>query len=123
MDSRYLAFIEDFNRQCFFEAHEALEPLWLEQRQEAEGRYFKGLIQLAGAFVHLQRGRPQPGAALLRLARSNLAGYAPFHLRLDVCQVIDRIDACLRLTEDDEKRGPRHKWVQFPRLELAATPP
>lgn len=123
MDPRYLAYLEDFNRQCFFEAHEALEPLWLEQRQEAEGHYYKGLIQLAGAFVHLQRGRPQPGAALLRLARSNLADYSPFHLRLDVRRVIDCVDACLRLLDDEANGAAGCKWREFPRLELAARPP
>jgi len=32
-DPRYLGYFECFNRQCFFEAHEVLEALWLPQRQ------------------------------------------------------------------------------------------
>ena len=68
-DPRYLEFFDCFNRQLFYEAHDKLEPLWLTMRQSADGDFFKGLIQLAGAFVHVQKGRPQPARALLRRAR------------------------------------------------------
>ena len=68
----YAAFFACFNRQQFFEAHEALELLWLTERGRPDADFFKGLIQLAGAFVHLQRSRMRPAGALLKLARANL---------------------------------------------------
>jgi predicted metal-dependent hydrolase len=76
--------VDCFNRQLFFEAHDVLEPLWLSQRHEARGPLYKGLIQLAGAFVHLQRGRPQPAAALFRLAGANLGQFPATVGRWDV---------------------------------------
>jgi predicted metal-dependent hydrolase len=77
-------YLDCFNRQLFFEAHDVLEPLWLRQRHKARGPLYKGLIQLAGAFVHLQRGRPQPAAALFRLAGANLVGFPASVGRWDV---------------------------------------
>lgn len=54
-DARYLAFFDLFNRQRFFEGHDVLEALWLKERTGPSGNFYKALIQLTGAFVHLQR--------------------------------------------------------------------
>jgi hypothetical protein len=95
-DPRYLSYFDLFNRQRFFEAHEVLEALWLPRRQEANGDFYKGLIQLAGAFVHWQKHRPAPAAALLERARTNLGKYPATHERLDVQAVVVMIDEWLR---------------------------
>src|SRR5438046_2060499 len=79
LDEHYLAFFECFNRQLYFEAHEVLEHIWLPQRNESNGLFYKGLIQLAGAFVHAQKSRWGPANALFKLAAENLAKYAPKH--------------------------------------------
>ncbi len=76
-DARYLCYFDCFNRQCYYEAHDVLEDLWLERRTDPEGNFYKALIQLAGAFVHLQKARLQPAAALLRLAEGYLDKYPP----------------------------------------------
>src|ERR1035441_10730308 len=83
-DPGYLSYFECFNRQRFFEAHEVLEALWLPQRQGPNGLFYKGLIQLAGAFVHWQKNRPGPAEALLGLARANLRKYPAIHQGLNV---------------------------------------
>ncbi|HKI69753.1 MAG TPA: DUF309 domain-containing protein [Verrucomicrobiae bacterium] len=88
LDPYYLGYFDCFNRQLFYEAHEILEVLWLPARQAPEGSFYKGLIQLAGAFVHLQKNRLRPAAALFRLAQANLEGYAPVHAQLDVRRVL-----------------------------------
>jgi uncharacterized protein len=84
LDAHYLAYCDCFNRQLFFEAHDVLEELWLSQRNGANAAFHKGLIQLAGAFVHLQKGRLRPAAALFKLAEANLERYAASHEHLDV---------------------------------------
>ncbi len=61
-----------FNSGRYYDAHDALEPLWLRVRDRQEGPFLKGLIQLAGAFVHVQRGRLSPARALLLRARFHL---------------------------------------------------
>jgi len=96
MEAHYLAYFECFNRQLYFEAHEVLECIWLPQRQGPEGAFYKGLIQLAGAFVHLQKNRLGPGASLLKLAQTNLARYPATHRRLDTARLLQRIAEWLR---------------------------
>jgi predicted metal-dependent hydrolase len=91
MDPHYLGFIACFNRQQYFEAHEVLERIWLPQRQGANGSYYKGLIQLAGAFVHLQKNRLGPAFALFKLAESNLEKYPAAHERLDLARTLGMI--------------------------------
>ena len=65
-DAHYLAYFECFNQQLFYEAHEVLEKIWLPDRNGPNGAFYKGLIQMAGAFVHLQKNRPQPAAKIGR---------------------------------------------------------
>ncbi len=84
---QYLAFFDCFNRQLYFEAHEVLEVLWLQSPGDNYA-FYKGLIQLAGAFVHVQKGRKAPALALLRLAEQNLERYPATHEGLDVAAVL-----------------------------------
>src|SRR5579872_2037144 len=99
LDAHYLGYFECFNRQLFFEAHEVLEERWLAQRGRPDDLFYKGLIQLAGAFVHVQKQRPQPALALLKLARSNLARYPTFHQFLDLAEVLRLIGAWMQRLE------------------------
>ena len=84
MPPEYLAFFNEFNQQRFYEAHDVLEALWLPSRRTPNGAFYKGLIQIAGAFVHLQNDRQGPAVALLKLAESNLQGYPELHNSLDL---------------------------------------
>ncbi len=97
LDAHYLAFFECFNRQMYYEAHEVLEKLWLPNRQGPNHLFYKGLIQLAGAFVHLQKGRPGPAASLLKLARANLQKFPAVHERLNAAETLQRIETWLQL--------------------------
>jgi hypothetical protein len=94
----YAGFFECFNAGDYYEAHDVLEQLWLECRDDNR-LFYQGLIQLAGAFVHLKKQRERPGhptdgrrlrpaARLFLLAEKNLAPYAPTHLDLDVEPVL-----------------------------------
>jgi predicted metal-dependent hydrolase len=93
LDAHYLGFFDCFNRQLFYEAHDVLEDLWLADKHGKNGNFYKGLIQLAGAFVHLQKNRLRPAAALFKLARTNLEKYPREHEHLNlaaVCALIER---------------------------------
>ena len=95
LDAHYLGYFECFNRQLFFEAHDVLEELWLAQRTGPNYSFYKGLIQFAGAFVHLQKNRLRPAAALFKLAKNNLQKYPAIHERLDVEAVLKQIQLWL----------------------------
>ena len=112
----YAAYFHYFNSQKFYEAHDVLEHLWLEERRGPNNNFFKALIQLAGAFVHLQKDRLKPAGALFRLSRSYLVQYPARHERLDISSVLRMIEHWLgRLTT--EQGNPLAK-EQPPRLEL-----
>jgi predicted metal-dependent hydrolase len=93
LDPHYLGYFDCFNRRLFYEAHDVLEELWLQDKHRPNGAFYKGLIQLAGAFVHLQKDRLRPAAALFKLALANLEKYPREHERLNlaaVCQLIQK---------------------------------
>jgi len=100
VDPRYAGYFECFNRGEFYEAHEVLEQLWLPERGGRNDPFYKGLIQVAGAFVHLQKDRLGPAAALLKLARRNLMLYPPEHEHLDMTQVLALIGRWLAKLEE-----------------------
>jgi predicted metal-dependent hydrolase len=85
----YWGFFACFNRGLYFEAHDVLEELWLAGGKTGANYHFhKGLIQLAGAFVHLQKQRLRPAVALFDLAEANLSRHRPRHDHLDVEAVL-----------------------------------
>src|SRR5574338_115995 len=101
--SYYRAFFRCWNEQRYYEAHDVLEQLWLSTKS-ADADFFKGLIQAARAFVHLQKRYEQPlhpkhsrrlapAVRLFRLAQTNLTSFAPCHHALDVsalCELLSR---------------------------------
>jgi XTP/dITP diphosphohydrolase len=79
-----------------------LEEFWLANRQGLNYAFHKGLIQLAGAFVHLQKNRLRPSAALFKLARTNLQKYPPIHEHLNLTQVLGLIEDWLHELENNQ---------------------
>ena len=95
----YAGYFDYFNRGLFYESHDVLEQLWLADRNGPNYSFYKGLIQLSGAFVHLQKNRLRPAAALFKLAQANLAKYPPHHEHLDVAHVLAIIEHWLTAVE------------------------
>ncbi|MDZ7361789.1 MAG: DUF309 domain-containing protein [candidate division KSB1 bacterium] len=48
--------INFFNREYFFEAHDALEELWMEAREQMQRELFHGLVNIATGFYHYRMG-------------------------------------------------------------------
>jgi hypothetical protein len=118
-DPHYVGFFDCFNRQLFFEAHEVLEELWLGQRGRAKDLFYKGLIQLAGAFVHVQKQRRQPALALLKLARANLVRFPQHFDGLEIDGVVQLIDFWSSSLEADPELCRNLGPDQWPKLGLA----
>lgn len=119
VDPHYAGYFHCFNRQLFYEAHDVLENLWLVDKHGANGAFHKGLIQLAGAFVHLQKNRLRPAAALFKLARANFEKYPPVHDRLNLKNVRALIEYWLRELESKnfEHNPLTHKNTPHLRLD------
>jgi predicted metal-dependent hydrolase len=107
LDPFYQGYFDCFNRGQFYEAHDILEQLWLKDRHGANGAFYKGLIQLAGAFVHLQKDRLRPSAALFKLAGANLGRYSGTHEHLSMTSVLALVEHWLaRLELADFQSNP-----------------
>jgi hypothetical protein len=63
-----------FHSGAFFEAHEHWESVWL-SAQEPEKTFLQGLIQIAAAFHHFQRGDCAGTISLLRSGLRRLDGF------------------------------------------------
>ena len=110
-DVRYAAYFHHFNRGDYYEAHDVLESLWLEQGREAESAaFFKGLIQLAGGFVHMRKHhehpthrvhgkRLGPAARLLELAEKNIRPYGDVWEGLEIGPILDLAKEMIRELE------------------------
>ena len=118
LDAHYLGYFDCFNRQLFYEAHDVLEDLWLADKHGPNGNFYKGLIQLAGAFVHLQKNRLRPSAALFKLAQANLEKYPSPHEQLDLQVVLRLIGGWLRQLETNEFKVNPLSATNVPHLSL-----
>lgn len=121
------AYVQCFNAGEYYEAHDALEHYWLTlPRDTPEWTCCKGLIQLAGAFVHLRlhflypehrvHGRRLgPAAKLFKLARQNIHSTTQIltQYRLDLLS----IELFIRVYQP---REARNVWTpaKQPQLEL-----
>src|SRR5258708_13950323 len=86
-----------FNRQDYYQAHDLLEHIWL-QTDGPEAAFYKGLIQLAGAFWHLQKQflrpfhstdgrRLHPAVRLFKLARKKLKDFPQAYRGFNVYEI------------------------------------
>lgn len=48
--------INFFNREYFFEAHDVLEELWMDAREQTQRDLFHGLVNIATGFYHYRMG-------------------------------------------------------------------
>ena len=113
----YRGFFRCWNELRYYEAHDVLEHLWLETTSD-DWAYFKGLIQAAGAFVHLQKHfehpehhkhgrRLAPALRLFRLAEKNLTPFAPERHGFDVASFLKVLrQHAVVIADSAPKRNP-----------------
>ncbi len=74
IDPRFYKAIEQFNQGLFFECHETLEELWLEENGEVRV-FYQGILQIAAGYFKWEQG-VLTGA--IKLWRSGLEKVEPF---------------------------------------------
>jgi len=86
-DRHYVGFFRCFNAQLYYEAHDVLEEVWLPIRGQPQAKFYQGLIQVAGGFVHLQKQRLDPAGRLFALALANFEPYPARHAGIDLAVI------------------------------------
>lgn len=104
-----------FHSGEFFEAHEHWESVWL-AAQEPEKTFLQGLIQVAAAFHHFQRGNCPGTISLLRAAGRRLDRYPEAFAGVMVAPLRTAIRAWLEALATDPRSSP----PPLPHLELTA---
>ena len=117
LDAHYAGYFKQFNQQKFYEAHDVLEHLWLKDKHGPNGAFYKGLIQLAGAFVHLQREHLRPAAALFKLATANFEKYPETHEQLNMVATREMAAHWLEQLEAHDFKVNPLTAASHPRLE------
>jgi hypothetical protein len=74
---------DEFNAGLYYECHESLEEIWQEETGELRDLY-KGLIQVAAAYVHITRSNVNGASRLLTTAIGYLDRYRPTAMGFDI---------------------------------------
>lgn len=90
---------DEFNAARYFECHETLEEIWQEEEGDVRDLY-KGLIQVAAAFVHITRGNVPGARRLLATGAGYLDPYAATGaLGINVAEICATARAALATVE------------------------
>ena len=115
----YVECIRLYNTGRHWHAHEVLEDLWRATADPQRRLFFQGIIQLAAAFVHAERGNMRGVRRLLAKASAKLAAAPSPYLALDVSALVEAMAAADReahAVASDQRRA--FDWRYKPRLEL-----
>ncbi len=74
--------LSHFNSGQFWHAHESWEVLWLEAESDLV-EFLQGLIQLAAAYHHIQRGTYRGAGRLFDAALGRLSGFPLVYCGID----------------------------------------
>src|ERR1035437_2906563 len=102
-----------FHSGAFFEAHEHWESVWL-AAQEPEKTFLQGLIQVAAAFHHFQRGNREGTSSLLRAALRRLDPHSPAFAGISVTPLWQGIREWLRALD----AGDALSNLPFPQIQI-----
>jgi uncharacterized protein len=61
-----------FNDQLYWECHEALEDVWMEDRQDPARNVYWAVIQVAAAMIHYRDGKIIGAQSMINKAREKL---------------------------------------------------
>jgi hypothetical protein len=86
--------IEEFNTQCFFEAHDTWEELWRET-SGPDRLFYQGLIQTAVGLYHLSHGNIRGARSQFGKALDKLERYLPAYHGIDTVHLTGGVRACL----------------------------
>jgi uncharacterized protein len=103
-DARLILGIEEFNRGLFFECHETLEAIWLEEHGE-DRLFYQGIIQIAAGYYKVEQGVLIGAIKLWRMGLEKLEPYGPAHLGVDLASLVEPTKKNLALAEAAERQG------------------
>jgi len=117
-DPRFIKGIEQFNQGLFFECHETLEEIWLEEHGE-DRAFYQGIIQIAAGYFKWEQGVLIGAIKLWRSGLAKLSAYPPSHLGVKLDAFIEGVESNLREVEVVHQSGGDPPSLNVPRLFLS----
>lgn len=114
-DPRFLKGIDEFNQGLFFECHETLEEIWLEEHGE-ERRFYQGIIQIAAGYFKLEQGVPAGAIKLWHLGLEKLESYGPVYLGINLESFVRAVKENLAELEAFQEKGEECPTLNIPLL-------
>lgn len=115
--------IEQFNNQEYFECHETLEAIWLQERDPIRYLY-QGLLMVGVGFYHWRRGRWRGAVGKLKGGRDKLQPFRPACMTVDVERLVGETSAMLaRLERLGPERLPPFPPEGLPQVHRTAPAP
>ena len=91
-----------FNREKFFEAHEAWEEIW-QRAHEIDRRFLQGLIQAAAFLLKVEQGSLEGSRRLYERAADKLKAYRPGYWGLKVGRLLKELAQVREGMEEGQK--------------------
>jgi predicted metal-dependent hydrolase len=114
LDERFHRGIQKFNKGFFFEAHDVLEDLWHDYRED-DRSFLQGLIQVAVGFYHLEGGNLKGARSQLSKGIAKLLEYGQHHQGIELGQFVGRLQICLDSVEQvDRVEAAGLKQLEIP---------
>jgi len=118
-DPRFIKGIGQFNQGLFFECHETLEQIWLEEHGE-DRAFYQGIIQIAAGYFKWEQGVLIGAIKLWRSGLGKLSAYPPSHLGVKLDLFVEGVQSNLREVEVVHQKGGDPPSLRVPHLSLGA---
>ncbi len=92
--ARFRRAIGELNSRHFFECHETLEALWIEDVRSHERRFFQGILQVAVGLLHLSNLNHRGAKNLLERGCDKIERFRPWQYGVDVDRLLRDACAC-----------------------------
>jgi predicted metal-dependent hydrolase len=105
-----------FNAGEYYECHEELEAIWLEERGPIRYLY-QGILQIGVGFHHLRNGNFRGTRLLLENGIAKVERFQPLCMGVDTLRLRDESQACLdQLLELGSERIAGFAWESVPKV-------
>lgn len=113
---QYYKFFEQFNKGEYYECHDLLEEIWMEDKRN---KFLQGMLQVAVAIYHFESGNIYGSRALFNSAYKYLQPYRPRSWDLNLEPVIKFIEEALSVLPKEDKISIKEvKATNFPQIHL-----
>jgi predicted metal-dependent hydrolase len=110
--------VAEFNRGLFFECHETLEQIWLEEDGD-EKDFCQGLIQIAAGYYKMEGGGLAGAIKLLSSGLGRLLPFRPAHDGIELDNFLENVEKSLRKLQGLHAAGRESGEVGVPTISLA----